>query len=62
MEKKKFAELCKNFATIGSTVTKTVIEKDKNNLKQLTRVVFSRWYADMVQDNLKIVPDLDPHQ
>lgn len=28
-------------------------------MKQLTRIVFNRWYSDLLQENLKVVPDLD---
>lgn len=30
-------------------------------MKQLTRVVFRRWYTDLLQENLRVVPDLDPN-
>jgi len=30
-------------------------------MSQLTRVVFNKWYTDLLQENLKVVPDLDPN-
>lgn len=29
-------------------------------MRKLTRVVFNMWYTDLLQENLKVVPDLDP--
>ena len=28
-------------------------------MRQLTRVVFNKWYTDLLQENPKVVPDLD---
>jgi hypothetical protein len=30
-------------------------------MSQLTRVVFNKWYTDLLQENLKVVPDTDPN-
>ena len=38
----------------------TVYEKDRQMMRDLTRIVFNKWYAELVQENLKVVPDLDP--
>ena len=32
---------------------------DRSMMRQLTRVVFNKWYTDLLQENLKVVPDLD---
>ena len=29
-------------------------------MRKLTRVVFNMWYTDLLQENMKVVPDLDP--
>ena len=37
----------------------TVYEKDQQMMRDLTRIVFNKWYSELVQENLKVVPDLD---
>lgn len=49
----------RQFSMMGDAVESTVFEKDMNMMRQLTRVVFNRWYSDLLQENLRVVPDLD---
>ena len=28
-------------------------------MRDLTRIVFNKWYSELVQENLKVVPDLN---
>ena len=37
----------------------TVYDKDRQMMRDLTRIVFNKWYSELVQENLKVVPDLD---
>ena len=37
----------------------TVYEKDRQMMRDLTRIVFNKWYSELVQENLKVVPDLN---
>ena len=59
MEKQKFNTFCKQFSLMGDAVQRTVYDKEMIKMRQLTRVVFNRWYSDLLQENLKVVPDLD---
>ena len=47
---------------MGEEVARTVHEKDMNMIRQLTRVVFNKWHSDLLQENLKVVPDLEPQK
>ena len=44
---------------MGEVVSSSVHKKDMELMKELTRVVFSKWYTDVLQENLKVVPDLE---
>ena len=45
---------------MGDAVSSSVHQKDMEMMRELTRVVFSKWYTDVLQENLKVVPDLEP--
>lgn len=60
MEKKDFLKFAKQYAAMGEVISNTVFEKDMEMMRQLTRIVFNIWYRDLQQENLKVVPDLDP--
>ena len=44
---------------MGEYIAKSVHEKDMEMMRKLTRIVFNKWYTDLLQENLKVVPDLD---
>ena len=47
---------------MGEYIAKSVHEKDMEMMRKLTRIVFNKWYTDLLQENLKVVPDLDYQQ
>ena len=49
-----------NYVTLREAIKNTVPIKDLEMMRQLTRTVFNKWYTDLLQENLKVVPDLDP--
>lgn len=57
MEKRDFVKFCKQFAVMGHEVDASVHEKDMTMMRELTRIVFNKWYTDLLQENLKVVPD-----
>ena len=59
--KKDFLYFCKNISSMNEALRKSVYEKDMDMLRKLTQVVFNKWYSDLLQENLKVVPDLDPN-
>ena len=61
MEKADFRKFSKQYAAMGEVIANTVHEKDIEMMRQLTRIVFNTWYRNLLQENLKIVPDLEPH-
>ena len=60
MEKKYFMKYVENYVTLREAIKNTVHDKDMEMMRQLTRTVFNKWYTDLLQENLKVVPDLDP--
>ena len=59
MEKYDFMKFCKQYHTMAKTIESSIYDIDRNMMRQLTRVVFSKWYTDLLQENLKVVPDLN---
>ena len=62
IERANFLKFCKQYAPMGEEVARTVYDKDMNMIRQLTRVVFNKWHSDLLQENLKVVPDLEPQK
>ena len=60
MDKADFIRFCKSYHAMAKAFDETVYEKDRQMMRDLTRIVFNKWYAELVQENLKVVPDLDP--
>ena len=46
MKKSKFMKHCYDYHKMGKAVSKSVLNKDLEMVKQLVRVVFNRWYSD----------------
>ena len=59
METVDFLRFTKQYHTMAKEIDSTVYDKDRDMMRTLTRVVFSKWYSELVQENLKVVPDLD---
>jgi len=59
MEKRDFLKFSRQFSQMGEAVAGSVHEKDMAMMRELTRVVFNRWYTDLLQENMKVVPDLE---
>lgn len=57
MDKKDFLKFTRQFALMGQEVQNTVFDKDMHLMHLLTRVVFNKWYTELLQENLKVVPD-----
>ena len=49
-----------NYVTLREAIRNSYHTKDLEMMRQLTRTVFNKWYTDLLQENLKVVPDLDP--
>ena len=60
MEKKYFMKYVENYVTLREAIRNSYHTKDLEMMRQLTRTVFNKWYTDLLQENLKVVPDLDP--
>lgn len=58
IDKKDFLKYAKQYPIISDVVNKMVRGKEYQMMKDLTRIVFNKWYADLLQENLKVVPDL----
>ena len=52
-------KFCRAYSTLGANVSRIVHEKEVQLMRQLTRIVFNKWYTDLLQENLKVVPDLN---
>lgn len=59
MEKADFNRFCKSYHAMAKAFDDTVYDKDRQMMRDLTRIVFNKWYSELVQENLKVVPDLD---
>ena len=59
MEKADFMRFCRSYHAMAKAFDETVYDKDRQMMRDLTRIVFNKWYSELVQENLKVVPDLN---
>ena len=59
MEKADFMRFCKSYHAMAKAFDETVYDKERQMMRDLTRIVFNKWYSELVQENLKVVPDLN---